>query len=72
VVLYRLGLTVDRLVGLIGRLPTEDWERVARVGDRQVTLGAMVDEALQMGFELLGPERPPETSPDRGIERGDW
>jgi hypothetical protein len=65
VALYRLGLTVDRLVGLIGRLPADDWERVARVGDRQMTLGAIVDEALQMGFELLGPEGPPETPPNR-------
>jgi hypothetical protein len=65
VVLYRLGLTVDRLARLIGRLPAVDWERVGLVGDRQVTLGAIVDEALQAGFDLLRLQSPPEARPDR-------
>ena len=65
VVLYRLGLAVDRLARLIGRLPADDWERVGLVGDRQVTLGAIVDEALQAGFELLRLQSPPEARPDR-------
>jgi hypothetical protein len=65
VVIYRLGLTVDRLAGLIARLSADDWKRVGLVGDRQVTLGAIVDEALQAGFDLLRLQSPPEARPDR-------
>jgi hypothetical protein len=53
--LVRLDLTVDRLVGLLGLLDVDDWSRVGRIGNRQVTLGAIVDEVVQRGFDdLLG------------------
>jgi hypothetical protein len=71
VVLYRLGLTVDRLAGLIGRLSADDWERVARVGDSPVTLGAIVDEALQVSFALLGFAGTSEARPDHDAEARD-
>lgn len=71
VVTYRLGLTIDRLAGLIARLSADDWKRVGLVGDRQVTLGALVDEALQVSHDLLGPEGQPEARPDRVADGGD-